>query len=102
MRVAAGIADDNDIVIKIACCVDRGSNADIDGAAGNNNRVDSTCPQRQIEIGLMEGAPTIFWNNGVFRSRRDFFDYFLLPGAFSGSVNRWIALIAGPGPKAHI
>ena len=42
MGVAAGIADDNNVVVEIACRVDRGSNSDINGAAGDNDRVDST------------------------------------------------------------
>ena len=40
--VAAGILDDNDFVIEIARRVDRGSNTDIIGAAGDNNGVDAT------------------------------------------------------------
>ena len=41
MGVAAGIADDDDVVIKIPRRIDRGSNADINGATGDNDRVDS-------------------------------------------------------------
>ena len=42
MGVAAGITDDNDVVVEIACRVYRRRDADINGATGDNDCVDST------------------------------------------------------------
>ena len=101
VRVATGVAHDNDVVIEIACRINRSGHPDIDGAARNDNRVDPSRAQRQVEIGLMKGAPAVLWNDRVLGPGRKFFNDFLFPGSFGCAMNRGIAIIVGPRAKAH-
>ena len=57
MRVTAGVADDDNVVVQIAGRVDCRGDADIDSAAGNDQSIDAARAQRQVEIGLMKGVP---------------------------------------------
>ena len=72
MGVAAGVADDDNVVVQIARCIDSRGDADVDGAAGNNQGIDAARAQRQVEIGLMKGAPAVFRDDVVLRARARF------------------------------
>ncbi len=48
VRVAARVANDDDVVVVVARRIDRGSDADVDRAAGNDDRVDAAGAQRQV------------------------------------------------------
>ena len=76
MGVAAGVADDDNVVVQIAGCVDGRGDADVDGSAGNDQRIDAARAQCQIEVGLMKGVPAVFGDDVVLRTRRDLFDDF--------------------------
>src|ERR1700752_2448592 len=67
VRVAAGIAHDDQVVIQIACRIDGRGDADIDGTPGNDDRVDALIAQRQVEIRLMKRAPAVFRDYEVLR-----------------------------------
>ena len=42
MGITAGVADDDDVVVMVSGRIDRRGDADVDGAAGDNDRVDAT------------------------------------------------------------
>src|ERR1051325_3080562 len=102
MRVAAGVAHNDDTVIEVTRGIYRRCDPDVHRSARNDQSIDAARAKRQVKIGLMKRAPAIFGDDVIFGSRCDLLDDFLLPQSSSGAVLSRIAVIVGPRPKAHI
>ena len=76
---AAGVADDDEVEVEIARGEGGGDDADVGGAAAEDDGVDAAGVEAELEVGGVEGAPAVLGDEVVVRLGVEFRDDLRVP-----------------------